>query len=373
MKVRVVHLSSVHLWNDVRILVRECSTLARAGYETYYVSAGAPPISEAHGVRLEGITTERSRIKRMLLTQLRLYRRVRALRADIYHFHDPELIFAGILLQRRGAKVVYDVHENLPHQVLTKEWLPPRSRPVVARGAEWVEQKAARYMNAIVAATPAIARRFPAAKVVVVQNFPLRDELIQGASVPYAQRDYAVGYVGGLTSIRGAREIVQAIALVQSVHTPVLEVAGTFYPQSLQQELETTGGWRRVRYHGLLSRTQVAELLGRVRAGIVTFHPVPNHIEAQPNKLFEYLSAGIPVIASDFPLWRQLIGEPPCGLLVNPLDPAAIANAIDWIFTHPTEAEQMGRYGRAMVEERYNWDAEAEKLLALYERLAGLP
>jgi glycosyltransferase involved in cell wall biosynthesis len=147
-----------------------------------------------------------------------------------------------------------------------------------------------------------------------------------------------------------------------------MDVAGIFDDLALLDELKASPGWQTARYHGQLSRAEVRKLLATARAGLVCFHPGPNHTESQPNKLFEYMSAGIPVIASDFPLWHKLIGEAGCGLLVDPLDPKQIAAAIEWVFTHPSEAEEMGKKGRAAVISKYNWEVEGNRLVEFYER-----
>ena len=100
------------------------------------------------------------------------------------------------------------------------------------------------------------------------------------------------------------------------------------------------------------------------------FRPAPNNIEAQPNKLFEYMAAGIPVVASDFALWRAIVDDTGCGLLADPCDPNAIATAVAYLLSHDREAEAMGRRGREAVARRYNWSAEEPKLLHLYADLA---
>ena len=132
-------------------------------------------------------------------------------------------------------------------------------------------------------------------------------------------------------------------------------------------------GWQRVNALGFLDRAGVRDVLGRSMAGLVTFHPAPNHIDAQPNKMFEYMSAGIPVIASDFPLWREIIAGNDCGLLVDPVNPAAIAEAIDTRVNNPDMAQRMGENGRRAVEARYNWGIEEQKLLAFYEQILTKP
>ena len=85
--------------------------------------------------------------------------------------------------------------------------------------------------------------------------------------------------------------------------------------------------------------------------------------------MFEYMAAGIPVLASDFPLWRCIVEEANCGMLVDPLDPEAIAKGMQWFIEHPDEALEMGQSGRRAVEERYNWEKEFPKLQALYDSI----
>jgi glycosyltransferase involved in cell wall biosynthesis len=228
-------------------------------------------------------------------------------------------------------------------------------------------------LSGVVAATPAIGRHFPAQHCRVVQNFPLRSELQAQESVPYSGRPASFAYVGGIQSARGAEVMVDAIDLV-SWRIPVqLHLAGRIDQAGLSEVLALRHGWERVVDHGWLTRASVARLLGEVRAGLVLFQPIANHLEAQPNKLFEYMSAGLPVIASDFPLWREIVMGQDCGLAVNPTDPKAVAGAMSWLLEHPAEAEAMGSRGRAAVDQHYNWDVESPQLLALYQELLGAP
>jgi glycosyltransferase involved in cell wall biosynthesis len=104
-------------------------------------------------------------------------------------------------------------------------------------------------------------------------------------------------------------------------------------------------------------------------AGLVTLHPNGNYLNAQPVKLFEYMAAGIPVIASDFPLWRRIVEDAECGLLVDPLDPRAIAAAVDWLVDNPEAAQRMGESGRKAILKRYSWDVEKRRLFQFYDAI----
>jgi glycosyltransferase involved in cell wall biosynthesis len=363
---RVVVLTSVHPMTDIRIFRKECRSLARAGHDVTLVATdnGSEPVEGIHVIRLP---RPRRRWVRMTRTAWQVWRTAARLDADVYHFHDPELIPAGLLLRMSGKQVVYDIHEDVPRQIQSKRYLPAGFRAPIGACFEVFENAAARRFTALVASNPQIAERFTGLnpRTIVVQNFPMADELVAPSERPWDARDRAVAYVGGITLERGVREMVAAIGKTDAT----LELAGEFAHAGDREVAASTPGWDRVREHGQLDRRRVAELLARVRAGLVLFHPEPNHIRAQPNKMFEYMSAGIPVIASAFPLWRKIIEGERCGMLVDPLDPGAIAEALNDLLAHPREAEAMGRRGRAAVEARFNWSHEERRLLSLYETL----
>jgi glycosyltransferase involved in cell wall biosynthesis len=367
--VRVVHITSVHPADDVRILTKECRALADAGHEVLLV---APHDRDEvlDGIRIRAVPSAASRPERMTRTVWRCYQAAMATGAAICHVHDPELLGVAILLKLRGRTVVYDAHEDVPRQVLSKPWIPRLARRPVALAVSALEWLASRWVDAVVAATPHIASHFPSGKTVTVQNFARLDELVLPDALPYQQRPRCVVYIGTIAGTRSAREMVQAVGHASADAEATLILAGGFAEPELKQELEALDGWRSAQFRGVQSRHQVAALLGQARVGLVLFYPSPNHIQAYPTKLFEYMAAGVPVVTSDFPLWRSIVDAVHCGLLVDPLDAVAIARSVRWLLDHPREAEEMGERGRRAVAERYCWDLEARKLTALYSRLA---
>jgi hypothetical protein len=369
-KTRIVHITSAHSALDTRIFYKECRSLARAGYEV--VLLGAHPLNEMRdGVLLLGLGRSPGRTHRMTLKLIELCREAFRLDADIYHIHDPELLFVTLLLRLTGKQVVYDIHEDLPRSVLYKRYIPAYLRKPLMWIVELIEDALARCMTGLITATPTIDKRFASIHSCtrVVNNFPLRDELLPPSVSNWNRREMAVAYIGGSSEERGIREMLRAIDLLPHSHGAHLELAGTFSTTALQTEMEETPEWNNVHWHGVLDRCGIASLLSRVRAGLVLFHPEENFVCSQPIKFFEYMSAGIPVIASDFPLWRSIIEESGCGLLVDPLDTNAIADAIEHLLTDSALAEAMGARGRKAVEERFNWDVEERNLLSFYSSI----
>ena len=367
-KARVAHLTSVHSAFDVRIFHKECRSLAAAGYEVLLIVTHEKA-ETVEGVHICPVAQNGARRHRMTSTVREVYRRALESGASLFHFHDPELLPVGILLKLKGKRVIYDAHENLADDILTKDWIPRSMRRLVSSIAGLVEASSIAAFDAVVAATPKIADNFPEAKRALIQNYPIIGELESNIEAPYAQRAARVFYLGSITEMKGATQMVEAIHRVPERLSPRLLMLGDVESPGLGVKLSHLSGWNRVDLLGFQQRSHVPDFARRARIGLVLFQPLPNYEDSQPNKLFEYMSTGLPVIASNFPHWRAVIEDAGCGLLVDPQSPNAIAEAITWLLDNPREAEAMGKRGQEAVRSTYNWDTQAEKLLDLYDRV----
>jgi len=362
----------VHTAFDVRVFHKECKSLVRSRNRVVLI---APHVRDeiVDSVEVKGIPTSGGRFLRMTRTAWSLYKKALRQNGDVYHFHDPELIPLGLLLVAHGKTVVYDIHEDAPADILHKDYIPRRLRRPLMWSVRKLEDAACRWFSGLIAATPTIAERFYAinANTVVVHNFPILDEITPNVTLTWNERPPALAYIGSISERRGIREMLQALALLPWSSPAQMKLAGRFSTNGLLSELERLPGWSRVHYLGVLDRSAVADLLSRVRLGLLLLQPEPNFLNAMPIKLFEYMAAGIPVIASDFPLWRRIIGEAGCGLLVDPRDPQAIVRAIEYLLSHDAEAEAMGLRGRQAACALYNWNSEALVLHKFYSDLLG--
>ena len=308
------------------------------------------------------ISTRSGRLKRILVRGLQAYRLALAVDADVYHFHDPELLPWGMLLKLRGRLVIYDAHEDVPRDILTKAWIPRLFRQLVANVAERVENFIARRLDVVITATPFICDRFAANGVtsVAINNFPKLGELectreIEGALSSGKLKN--VCYTGAITEERGAIQMVSALSKV-NVN---LLLAGKFSPNLLRETLSQLEGWSRVCDLGLVTRDQLPKIFATSFAGLVLFHPVPNNINAQPNKLFEYMSSGLPVVASDLPSTRDVLGE--AGVYFTPGRMDSMLAEVVRLLADQDAYAAACRASRQQAA-RLGWEARARTILA---------
>jgi len=371
---RVCILTSVHRPDDVRVFHRQARSLAEAGHQVTLLVHAPFARAERGGVHLVGLTPPAHRRQR-LFTSWRFLRAALQQKAEVYHFHDLELLPVGLLLKIRTRKpVIYDCHENYPEAIRERAWLPEWLKPVLARLAAWLEPALARHLDAVVCVVPDQEERLRrrGCRTVMVRNFP-RLEIFSRPQP--AARSNELLYLGGLSIPRGARMLVEIMAALRTSYPQLrLICLGPFNEAHVRAEVLELVRARNleeaITYIPLVPHEEVAEWLYRARIGLVPWQPHPQLLKlCYPNKVFEYMACGLPIVASDLPGLRELIAPAGCGLLVTPDKVEAHVAAIRRLLDHPDAAAAMGVAGAAFAQSFYSWESERHTLLQLYDEL----
>jgi len=372
MNKKVCFLTSVHSVFDVRIFHREGRTLAEEGYDVVLIAQHNKE-DVVDGVRIIPLPKTKNRFKRMTKVAWKLLTLALKEKADIYHFHDPELILVGIFLKLMNKKVIYDVHEDYPKVVMSKLWIPKVLRKFIGVAIDCIQKVCVNFFDLIIVAGNDIAESFSRGrlykKTIVLRNVPLKG--FAAACSTDGQKPNNIIYIGALVRIRGIIEIVKAMRYLNNVAT--LYLVGTFVRVEFEEEVRELAT-ENVEIIGQVNYAEIPNFLRMAKIGLICFYPEPNHIGAlsgRNNKLYEYMAGGLAIVASDLRSWKEIIESGPFGVTVNPKDPKAIAAVIDYLLDNPKVLEQMGTNGRKAVLEKYNWEMEANKLLDLYRSITN--
>lgn len=371
---KVCILTTVHSVFDTRIFHKEAKTLVNAGYAVSLV-AQHDKSETADGIKIIALPEPKNRFERIFFLTRKAYKIALKQKADIYHFHDPELLPWAIKLKKETrAKIIYDVHEDIPKQISSKFWIPKILRKPIISIFNFYEKRKAKVFNYIIVAAPDIEKNFKkygVNNIITITNYPIVDYFKQIANNKQQitnNRKIKLIYVGGLTRIRGIKEIIESIGFIKERQIKLILI-GKFDEDDFENEVKNVQKWKNVDFKGWLPQKEAYQEMQNSDIGIICLLPEPNYIKAIPNKMFEYMAAGIPVIASNFPLWKKIIEGNKCGICVNPLNPKEIAKAVEYLIEHPEEARKMGKNGRKAVLEKYNWENESKKLLDIYRQL----
>ncbi len=377
---RIVHISTVHQPFDQRIFYRECASLAAAGYETHLLAPLPVTELERQGVYLHSVGAPAD--QRLGLVLKRRWQRIRQaailarrLQADLYHLHDPELIPLGLWLKAKTrARVVFDCHENNAAYIRQKHHVPALLRGGLAVGMEALERLASRSFDAIITADRGVAdlylRRFGARRVVTIHNFPQLDLFLQQPP-PADDAPFDLVYHG--TIPRYHLEVTFAVA--EALHRRGRQVRWLFFgkcPEAAWAQAEIVRRGLQddiVLDANLVPHEQVAARVRQAKIGFIPLPDLPKFQHNIPTKLFEFMALGMPAVLSDLPPSRPFVGDGRCAIMVPPDDSEAYAEAIIRLLDDPALRRAMGAEGRARVMNEFNWQREAQYLLALYAEL----
>lgn len=362
----ICHITTVHQRYDVRIFRKECLSLAKAGYRVNLIVNDQLDDEVVDSVSIRSLkSVQTNRVKRLFdhTTKRKAFKLALSLACDIYHIHDPELLPLGLKLVKRKKKVIYDAHEDVPRQILVKEWIPIFLRPLISVIFEIYENYIVKSLNAIIVPTKHLKERFQKYNkhIWIVSNYPSRKDL------SVHQREYnsflPSVYIGDLSYTRGIVEICKATSDLNIN----INLCGNFQSKKLMNEILST--YPNAIFHGYLNKKDILKVLDLSLIGFVTLHNTPNDYYSYPIKLFEYMAAGLPVIASNFPVYKSIVEDNECGICVDPNNIDEISKAILSIYSSPEYAFKLGNNGKNAVLNKYNWESQIEFLEDCYHSL----
>lgn len=361
---KVCHLTNVHNNTDGRIFRKECKSLADAGFETYLVGPGAS--REEFGVTVVGVNKANNRFERILKTAREVYKKGLSLDADVYHLHDPELIPWGVKLAKREKKVIFDSHENYLDMIKDKEWIPAPLRVPISMLFNMFFKRAMKRFSAVIIVSPYPDNRMEryCDIVEVISNYPDVSDYPKKKNLPKNMM-----FAGGINEQWNHVVVLDALAEFEDVTYTLCGPVGESYLNLLKSH----ESWNKVDYRGVIPFDEVQTLLKDAGVGLALLEPSDNTFgewgTLGNTKLFEEMSVGLPVICTDFVLWRQIEEEYRSCICVRPHDKDAIVGALKQLFDDEAAALDMGRRGQKAVREKYAWSSEAKKLVSLYRSL----
>ena len=297
--------------------------------------------------------------------------------ADVYHANDLDtLAICGKVALKRNARLVYDSHEL---------WLES-SRYLTATNffnrirLRKVEQKYAPEADAVIAVTPLrgkeMKKMYPSLKnLVIVENAPEKlvklPETGRLRSMIAAKPDTIIAlYQGVICPERGLEELLEAARLVKNPKVKFVVIGMDTWNGTLQKMAEEMKLGEKIAFLPPVPSEELPEITVDADMGFILFrNTCLNHYYSLPNKLYEYMMAGVPIISSDFPELSRVLKEVGSGLTVDPDSPEAIANAVDKLADNQILRQEMKEKGRTAALKKYNWEPQSRILSDMYRKL----
>ena len=370
LKTRITHLTSVHPRYDTRIYIKECTSLAKIDdYDVSLIVADGLGDEENNEVHIFDVGKLHGRINRIFKTSNKVLAKALDIDSDIYHLHDPELIPTGLKLKKLGKKVIFDVHENIAMQIKDKEYLNYFLRNFLSYVYSKYEKRALKKFDMLVLAENSYVEYYSklSDRATVILNMP-DIEPLKKFQVDNREKN-GLFYIGGISNGRGLDVTIEAIKILKETIPDIyMHYIGATYNDVLES-IDMTSIQNYIKFYGPMPLFDGLELSKEAKVGLSILKPIGNYTKSYSTKVFEYMALGLPVVTSNFELYKNIVEKYHCGLCVDPLDPKEIAEAITYIINHPKEAKEMGENGKKAVQERYNWSIEEKKLFEIYERL----
>jgi glycosyltransferase involved in cell wall biosynthesis len=374
---RILVVGSVPHAHHPRHHYRLAAALGDAGYDVTTLAPQDLSPGQVDAVPVEYLPPREGRLRRMTSGPATVLAAARRKPVAVHVVSLDLLPWAALLRLTRRCRVLYDSNEEYDSMMLIKEWLPAWVRPLLGRLVAWVEPALARTLDAATTALPATQRKFERHRVnsVLVRNFPpasLTEDVVRG---PEFTHDVLIGGSIPEDQIPLLAETAAALE-AKGVEVRWLVAARSYGPRErglLESALDRAGVRHRFDLRYNLPFAEMKGIMARSRIGFVLYPSDVNYSARIPLRIFEYMAAGLPFVASDLATTSEFTRGRGVADLVPAGDVQAYADAIAALLADPGRQEEMSRRGPVLARTEYNWARESAKLVGLYRGLVGPP
>jgi glycosyltransferase involved in cell wall biosynthesis len=366
---KVVHITTVHHPFDTRIYHKECLSLHKAGFDVTLIAPANEEQIKKSRIPILPIKKSKNRFWRMISSTFQAYKKAKALKADYYHIHDPELMPVAWLLKNKNNTVIYDIHEDYVTSILQKKYLKKPFRLFFAKLYSLVEKLFIGKLE-LCLAEKYYKEKYP--KGICILNYPMINQGLMHSERHNESVANELLYTGNVTLDRGALihariPTIDHEVKVQYIGKCSKEIASKIWGKANDKK-------DHIKIEGIdrfVEREQIDEMYLKKQwlAGLALFPPTEHYMKKELTKFFEYMSAGIPILCSDFPVWKNFVKQYKCGIAVDPYNDEEIKQAIEYLKTHPEQVKEMGENGKKAIMNQLNWGEEERKLVKWYNEI----
>lgn len=353
--------TTVHPRYDTRIYHKFAKSLKK-NFNVCLVVADGLKNENIDGIDIIDIGSYSSRFQRFYTSFFKFNFKILHIDSDIYQINDPELIIAGLLLKMRGKKVIYDIHESYHEEVLNKYWLNPFFRNFLSIIIRLIELFSTRFFNLNITATDYIKSHTVGNKI-TISNYPILKKIDKKDNFFDFEKDSYLTFVGAISYNRGIIESIK-ISIKSGLR---LIFCGDFENEEVFNEASKYIDGKNIIYLGKVNYDYALQLMNNALAGFLLYHPGPNHNNSMPNKLFEYMSCNLPILATNFKKWKEIIDENNCGYTSNINDINFFSNKIKLIKNDKNLHHQL-KLNCSKTVKRYDWNSQEIILINEYSK-----
>ena len=362
-------VTTSHPVDDDRIFQKQVMSLLENGCKVFYIVRNCKDLKfKGENFTCSGLPPFEGRFLRLIFLPLIAFFKVLRTNCKTVHFHDSETQSVALLWKLLGKKVIYDIHENYPNQILLKNWMGIFRFPI-SKIYSLFERVLSHLWDANIVAYPTIGLSYPNryiignyAKFSSIQKLPYNGRLLK-----LKENGTVLLFYGGMISKkRGICELLKALEYLDDQNVKLI-LAGPWESEDLKKQCFSMAGWNKVIYLGYLDYMDYLKAMKSCDIGLINFLPSKHHGGAYPNKLYDYMAASLAIVMSNFPHWIKEFED--IAIFVNPEDPKDIADKIRYLIENNEPLKDLRTKSKKLGLKKYSWESESKKLIGLYKKL----